>query len=66
MKSSGRHKNKVYGFKAYGAIVWFNSKKEMREYLMDWMMNTEGAERDRAVDAFLNLERGVTFTDTDK
>ena len=66
MKNSSRPKKKVYGVKAYGKTDWFNSEKEMRKYLMDWMMNTEGAERDRAVDAFLNLERGITFTNTDR
>ena len=66
MKNSSKPKKKVYGIKAYGSTDWFDSEKDMRKYLIDWMMNTEGAERDRAVDAFLNLELGVTFTDTDK
>lgn len=66
MKSSSKAKKRVYGVKAYGSTDWFNSEKEMRKYLIDWMMNTEGAQRDRAVDALLNLELGITFTDTDR
>lgn len=66
MKNSIKPKNKVYGVKAYGSTYWFYFEEDMRKYLIDWMMNTEGAERDRAVDAFLNLERGITFTNTDR
>jgi hypothetical protein len=65
MKGNGKPKM-VYGFKAYGTIDWFYYKEDMRKYLMDWMMNTEGAELDRAVEALLNLERGITFTNTDR
>lgn len=66
MKNSSKPKKKVYGVKAYGATNWFDSEKDLRKHLINWMMNTEGAERDRAVDAFLNLERGITFTNTDR
>lgn len=65
MKGNGKPK-RVYGFKAYGTTDWFYCEEDMRKYLIDWMMNTEGAERDRAVDALLNLERGIAFTDTDR
>lgn len=66
MKNGSKPKKKVYGIKAYGVTNWFDSEKDLRKHLINWMMNTEGAERDRAVDAFLNLERGITFTNTDR
>jgi hypothetical protein len=55
-----------YGVKAYGKAEMFRTKAEFRKYLMDWIVGTEGAERDRAVDAIANLECGVPFTDTDR
>lgn len=54
-----------YGIKAYGSTDWFNTKKEYEDYLMEWIANTEGAERDRAVDALSNLLAGIPYTDTD-
>lgn len=56
---------KRYGIKAYGSVDWFDSAEDMRKYLVEWMANTEGSERDRAVTAFVNLEKGINFTDTD-
>jgi hypothetical protein len=56
---------KKYGIKAYGSVDWFDSAEDMRKYLVKWMANTEGSERDRAVAAFVNLENGITYTDTD-
>lgn len=55
-----------YGIKAYGKTFRFATKDEYKAYLLDWMMNTDGSERDRAVDAFVSLEKGINFTDTDK
>ena len=54
-----------YGIKAYGTAEYFRTKREFRAYLMDWIMGTDGAERDRAVRALANLECGQNFTDTD-
>lgn len=56
---------KKYGIKAYGSVDWFDSAEDMRKYLAEWMVNTEGSERDRAVRALINLENGITYTDTD-
>ena len=56
----------AYGIIAYGKSKTFKSKEKFEEYLVDWMSNTEGAERDRAVDAFVNLRQGYNFTDTDR
>ena len=58
--------NLPYGIKAYGHEHRFKTKREFKAYLMDWIAGTDGAERDRAVDALTNLECGVKFTDTDK
>lgn len=55
----------TYGIKAYGKTFTFKRLAEYRKYLMDWILSTEGAERDRAVLALGNLERGKRFTDTD-
>lgn len=54
-----------YGIKAYGHTTMFKTKAAFRNYLMDWICNTEGAERDRASTALSNLETGIPFTDTD-
>lgn len=54
-----------YGIKAYGTWTCFDSISEYRFYLLDWIRGTEGAERDRAVDALVNLDTGVNFTNTD-
>lgn len=56
---------KKYGIKAYGSVDWFDSAEDMRKYLVKWMVNTKGSERDRAVAAFVNLENGIAYTDTD-
>jgi hypothetical protein len=55
----------TYGIKAYGHTHSFRSKAKFRQYLMDWIMGTDGAERDRSVRALCNLEAGINFTDTD-
>jgi len=57
---------KKYGIKAYGDWKYFNSKAEFKNYLMDWISATEGAERNRAVQALSNLEAGIAMTDTDQ
>lgn len=47
-------------------VVYIETDSEdMRKYLVKWMANTEGSERDRAVTAFVNLENGIAYTDTD-
>ena len=56
----------AYGIIAYGKSKTFKSKEKFEEYLVDWMSKTEGSERDRAVDAFINLRKGFNFTDTDR
>ena len=56
---------KQYGIKAYGKTFSFATQEEFVGYLLDWIANTDGSERDRAVDALVNLRRGNTFTDTD-
>lgn len=55
-----------YGIIAYGKAISFGSKKKFEDYLVDWMSHTSGSERDRAVDAFVNLKQGFNFTDTDR
>ena len=57
--------DKPYGVKAYGRWTCFGKKREYERYLMDWLLNTDGAERDRAVRAICALERGVKRLDTD-
>lgn len=54
-----------YGIRAYGKWSCFAKKAEYKEYLEDWMASTEGAERDRAVDALVALRGGQRFTNTD-
>ena len=54
------------GIKAYGTWTCFDDEHEFKDYLSKWILRTEGAERDRAVDALVNIEEnGVKFTDTD-
>lgn len=66
-RKTGKTRKPVkYGIKAYGSWFYFGTKEEYEEYLKKWVMGTEGAERDRAVDALSRLWRGVGFTDTDK
>ena len=55
----------AFGIKAYGTWECFMSREEYEAYLLDWICSTEGAERDRAVEATANLHRGIRFTDTD-
>lgn len=54
-----------FGVKAYGDWKEFDTIEEYCAYLLEWMAATEGAERDRAVEALVNLQRGVCRTDTD-
>lgn len=54
-----------YGIKAYGSWDWFRTKREYKEFLTEWMMNTCGAEQERATQALCNLEAGIPQTDTD-
>lgn len=65
MKGRTRKTGK-YGVRAYGRWFCFWTKAEYEEYLMTWIAGTEGAERDRAVDALSRLRSGHAFTDTDK
>lgn len=55
-----------FGIKAYGSWICFKTAKAYRKYLMQWIASTEGAERDRAVEALCNLDMGINMTDTDK
>ena len=57
--------NGKYGIKAYGSWHRFDTEDEFREYLSKWIAGTEGAERDRAVNALANLDAGICETDTD-
>ena len=55
-----------YGIKAYGRWFCFDGEEAFKAYLMDWICDTEGAERDRACEALRNLLKYViNFTDTD-
>lgn len=54
-----------YGIKAYGTWDCFSSRREYEKFLMDWIAGSEGSERNRAVDALVNLQSGINFTDTD-
>lgn len=65
-QTAGRSPAVKCGIIAYGKSKTFSSKKEFEEYLVDWMSHSEGSERDRAVDAFVNLRKGFSFTDTDR
>ncbi len=60
-----KNKPMKYGLRAYGTETRFASKAAFKRYLLEWMANTDGAERTRAVDALLNLEAGIPFTNTD-
>lgn len=64
MKKTNTKKN--YGIKAYGTWDYFATKTAYRNFLMNWICGTDGAERDRAVTALANLECGINFTDTDR
>ena len=55
----------MYGIKAYGEWKYFKSRAKFKNYLMDWIRSTEGAEQARAVQALSNLELGYGMTDTD-
>ena len=64
-KAAGVGGTGAYGIKAYGSEHRFRTRKAFESYLMEWIAGTDGAERDRAVDALANLNSGVKFTDTD-
>lgn len=54
-----------YGIKAYGRTSRFATQEEMMSFLLEWIANTDGSERDRADTALGNLLAGIPFTDTD-
>lgn len=54
-----------YGIKAYGKWHCFPTEKAFKAYLGKWIGCTEGSERDRAVEAYVNLLNGIKKTDTD-
>lgn len=56
---------KQYGIKAYGRTARFATQEECIAFLLEWIANTDGAERDRADTALVNLLGGIPFTDTD-
>lgn len=56
---------KLYGIKAYGQWHWFNARQDYVQYLMDWIMGTDGAEQDRAVSALHALGEGKRQFDSD-
>lgn len=58
--------DKKYGIKAYGKWSRFGSESEYKSYLMEWIAGTEGAERDRAVDALRALAAGSAEYDSDR
>ena len=62
---TGKKRSLNYGIKAYGRWDCFKTKEKFAAYLMEWMECTDGCERERALDAFLNLNRGIPFTNTD-
>lgn len=57
--------NRKYGIKAYGRTTRFADQEEFISFLLDWIANTDGAERNRADTALTNLLAGIPFTDTD-
>ena len=63
--NQGEEKPGEFGIKAYGTTQWFSTKTAFKNYLMKWISRTDGAERNRAVNALTNLECGIFFTDTD-
>ena len=56
---------KKIGIKAHGQEHLFKTKREFRAFLLEWIAGVDGCERRRPTDALLNLEAGVTYTDTD-
>ena len=56
---------KKYGIKAYGQPARFATQEEFMSFLLAWITNTDGSERDRADTAITNLLGGIPFTDTD-
>lgn len=56
---------KKYGIKAYGQTARFATQEEFMSFLLEWITNTDGSERDRADTALTNLLGGIPFTDTD-
>lgn len=57
--------NTPYGIKAYGTWHLFKTEKEYKDYLEDWIANTDGSERNRASLALGNLYFGINMTNTD-
>ena len=59
-------RKKEYGIKAYGKWHRFATEDEYRKYLLEWMRNSEGAERDRPVNAICALQGGKKEYDSDR
>ena len=50
----------------YGKEQEFTSRKKAMDFFLDCMMNSEGAERDRYTNIYLDLQEGKTYcTDND-
>jgi hypothetical protein len=50
----------------YGKVSEFKTRDEAKEFLLDCMMNSDGAERDRYTDVYIELLHGKTeITDGD-
>ena len=55
-----------WSYKAYGQFHSFRSRNAMKAHAEEWMLNTEGAEQDRACRVLAGIEAGEHFIDTDK
>ncbi len=52
--------------KCYGKEQEFTSRKKAIDFYLDCMMNSDGAERDRYTNIYLDLQEGKTYcTDED-
>lgn len=54
-----------FGIKAYGTWTRFETRAGYVKYLNEWIANTEGAERERAVRALGALYFDVHYFDSD-
>lgn len=64
-KSIPRSERQGWSYKAYGKFFSFRSKKAMKDKAEQWMLATDGAERERACRVLSGIEAGENFIDTD-
>ena len=63
--ASGPAPRGKWGYKAYGTVAWFRTRRELMEHALEWLMATDGAEQERAASILSAAEAHVRFTDTD-